>query len=181
LSVGSVPTNEYLITTNVLSQNEASIAFDVSGLSDQYRHLKIVFAARRADAAGTGLASAFLTFNGVTTGTSYAAHWLRGAGSTPTSSALTSRANIFLDNVFVRGTETAGAFSVGVIDILDAFNTNKNKTVRALFGGLTPNENTITIGSGFWASTAAITSITITPDGADLLQDSRFSVYGVTA
>ena len=42
MSAGSVPSSEYLITSTVLTQNEPSITFDVSGLSAQFRHLVLL-------------------------------------------------------------------------------------------------------------------------------------------
>ena len=52
--------------------------------------------------------------------------------------------------------------NVGIVDILDYANTNKNKTVKSIAGS---NNNTsagcIAIESDVWLSTAAITSLTL--------------------
>jgi hypothetical protein len=74
---------------------------------------------------------------------------------------------------------TASAFGAGVIDILDAYSTTKNKTMRTL-NGLSGGEVNIRVGSGLWRNTNAITSVTIfDADSTNLVTGSRFSIYGI--
>jgi hypothetical protein len=108
----------------------------------------------------TSTNSAFrFQFNG-DSGANYDQHTLNGSGSAASATAgvaSTSSIQIF---GFINNTSTTYP-SVGVIDIVDYANTNKNKTVKSLVG---TNNNTSTgsieIDSGTWFSTAAITSIT---------------------
>jgi len=66
--------------------------------------------------------------------------------------------------------------SVGVLDFLDYTDVNKNKTLRYLYGIDRNGSGEVLIGSKFWNSTAAITSITIT---ATIGTNSSFALYGI--
>jgi hypothetical protein len=71
---------------------------------------------------------------------------------------------------------------VGVIDILDAFETTKNKTIRSFGGQVGSGANLILLHSGFWNNTAAISSITLGVNGApQFATGCRFSLYGIKA
>ena len=79
---------------------------------------------------------------------------------------------------------SANVFGVGVIDILDAFNTSKYKTVRFLDGYDNNGSGLVALRSGLWQSTNAITDITVAPEnfgGTTYKQYSTFALYGVKA
>lgn len=180
MSVGNLPSNEYLIQTVLLTQNEPTVTFsnlgDYSGI---YQHLQLVIVAKstRADTDG----SAYLQFNG-DSGTNYNSHYLRGNGSAVESGAYTSSNNngVFLYQGLPGNTNAANSFGGLIIDILDPFKTTKNTTVKALTG-FTGSLNRIFLQSGAWRNTASITSITLDDFYGDFAQYSRFSLYGVTA
>jgi len=177
MSAGIVPSSEYLISTTVLTQNEPSITFDVSAFAGVYKHLQIVYVAR------TGLSDVGdwlnIRFNG--SASAYSAHHLSGNGSNVISGAFTSQSSIYLFRGLTSANGAANAFGCGIIEILDAFNTNKNKTLRSLNGN-SGGYNNVTLNSGLWANTNSISSITLTPyTGNSFIPGSRFSIYGVTA
>jgi hypothetical protein len=145
-----------------------------TSIPSTYKHLQIR-AIGRNDGAPV---DARYTFNS-DTGSNYAFHLLVGNGSTAASYNATSQA-------FLRGApyadQTANIFGAGVTDILDYANTNKYKTVRTLTGmeNNTVNFSQIQFYSGLWQSTAAISSITITPSaGTVWTQYSSFALYGI--
>jgi hypothetical protein len=74
---------------------------------------------------------------------------------------------------------TASAFGGSILDILDAYNTNKNTTTRSLSGMTISGYNRIVLGSGSWRNTAALTSISITDVFSSILAGSSFSLYGI--
>jgi hypothetical protein len=76
-------------------------------------------------------------------------------------------------------TATTGAFSGGVIDILDAYSTTKNKTMRIFCGHAVSGANAIELVSGAFYNTAALASTEIYALTGNLLAGSRFSLYGV--
>jgi hypothetical protein len=140
-----------------------------------YTHLQIRYTAKNTSA----LANMNVTFNGVTS-SNYARHHLAGTNNTISSAAATSAANISLLNAITAST-TADMATGGVIDILDYANSNKNKTLRALYGVADGAASTsfIYLASGFLNSTSAITSITLTASANNFATMSRFSLYGI--
>jgi hypothetical protein len=162
-----------LIQTTILGSTTASVTF--SGLDAYaaiYKHLQIRYTAR----ADVDSQTMFATFNGVT-GTSYAAHRLFGNGSSVTSDAFTSRANLFVGG---NGTTSnvANSFAAGVIDITDFASTTKNTTTRSL-AGLVGTASFAMLHSGLFNNTAAVTSISIFGNTGNLVTGSRFSLYGI--
>ena len=166
-----------LLETQVLASSAASVSFtSLSTYAADYQHLQIRMRAK-TDRTSAAADYCLVNLNG-DTGSNYAVHALRGTGSAVNSFAITSQTRMLM--VRVAGNANADVFGAGVIDILDAFNTSKNKTLRAL-GGET-NLNEITLHSGLYMNTAAITTFAIKPEiGTNFLTGSRFSLYGIKA
>lgn len=151
ISGSKAVTNSYesIATINLSGSNDFSFTSIPSG----YTHLQL-----RGIWKVNGTLN--IQFNGDTT-SNYSRHYLTGGGATPSvsSGADTSQTNI--------GVGYAGGDTIiqsGIIDILDYRSTNKNKTVRFIFG----QEQNSTAGyiwainSGLWRKTPeAITSIRV--------------------
>lgn len=165
-----------LIETQILGSSQANVTFsNLDNFSSSYRHLQLRMTAR--DDRANNVSVLFMRING-DTGTSYASHELGGTGSSVFS--FTNGANqtsITLGNM-VGSTGTTNSFGAFVTDILDAYSTTKNKTVRTL-SGVTGNNNIIELASGSRFNTASITSLTIFGLGSNLTTGSRFSLYGI--
>lgn len=119
------------------------------------------------------------TYNSGTTG--YANHFIKGNGSSATSTAelLGNRINF---GETMGGTGLSNTFGVAIIDILDYTNTNKNKTLRFLQGWDANGSGAVFLESGLWQSTNAITAIYLGPEnfgGASYAQYSQFALYGI--
>ena len=172
---GTMPSNEYLIDTRILTTTTPSITFDnLAQFSGVYRHLYLVSSARGTRNSTED--AMLLRFNG-DSATNYSTHWMEARGSSVTSGSVTSAAGVIID-VVPAATFSANAFSASLTDILDAFSAVKNKTVKSLCGAALP---IISLQSGFWRNTGLITSITVLASNGDLAAGSRFSLYGVTA
>jgi hypothetical protein len=178
MSVGNLPSSEYLIQSYILDTATAVVEFDVTGLGSQFRHLQLIYSARSTH--NGSLEAIFLRFNGVQTA-SYSRHRMRGDGSGINSAANVSQTSILGVGVLAGATIGTNIFAAGIIDILDPFSTNKNTTTRTLDGQVGAS-NWIGLESGAFYSTAAITSITLfSQNSANFVAGSRFSLYGVTA
>lgn len=162
-----------LLETQVLSSSAASVTFSgLSAYAADYKHLQIRMVARADNSAVSN--NAIMQFNG-DTGANYARHALYGSGGSVGSFGLASQ-NWFTIATGAASSQTANAFGAGVIDILDPFETTKNTTARGLSGNPT---DIISLFSGFWNNTAAVTSITLDQQGAaNWVTGSRFSIYG---
>jgi hypothetical protein len=148
---------------------------DFTSIPATYQHLQIRYTAKNTSA----LANMNITFNNVTT-TSYARHHLVGTAYTSAAAGASSASSISLLNAITAST-TANMATGGVIDILDYVNTNKNKTLRAIYGVSDTSNTTSFIysASGFLNSTSAIDRITLTASANNFATMSRFSLYGI--
>lgn len=165
-----------LITSTILSSTSASVTFSNLGTAAAgYKHLQIRATVRDTRNGFSG-SNHYLRLNG-DTGNSYAMHQLYGTGSSVGSGAATSATSIYIGDVPAVG-GTTGAYAAEIIDILDFASTSKYKTVRGLCG-MAQNYNWISLNSGVWMSTNAVTSITIFSNLGNLETGSRFSLYGL--
>lgn len=182
VTFANATTSSYeLIQTVYLTASQSSVTLDVSGLSSDYQHLQIR-ATTRTNRSGADSDPIILRFNS-DSGSNYTRHGLGGYNFGGTnamySNAATSQTSMMLsENMPVAGS-TANAFGAFVTDILDPFETTKNKTVRTL-NGMNAAWSSIEVRSGAWLSTTAVTSITILPlVGTQLAANSRFTIYGI--
>ena len=174
---GGVSAGSYeLIETQILGSNQASVVFSSLGTySSTYKHLQIRLLGRQALAAG-GQGDIYVRFN-ADSSSNYARHFLSGTGAAVSSGA-TASASYALGGVAPYNNETSGSFGASVIDILDAYSTTKNKTIRALSGSHSSNAPLIQLASGHWRDTSSVTSITLSVFDV-WLTASRFSLYGL--
>jgi len=167
-------TNSYeSIATVTLGSAASTISF--SSIPSTYQHLQV-----RGIARGT-LASNEVTirmrFNS-DTGNNYARHILEGDGVTAASYAASS-GNLMALGTVSASTAAASIFGVAVADVLDYKDTNKYKTLRNLSGNDRNGSGAMSLTSGLWMNTNAITGITIFADSGNLDQYSSFALYGI--
>lgn len=175
---GAANSYESIATVTVGAGGSSSISF--SSIPSTYKHLQLR-ALAQTNRATYGRDTVKLQING-DTGTNYAWHEVFGDGASAATNAFTSQTKGEVGEV---GTTTGGAYGAFVTDFLDYTNTNKNKTVRSLFGGdhngtIAGYGGTTGLYSTLWLSTSAITSLTLTPNAGTLFsQYSSFALYGV--
>jgi hypothetical protein len=145
---------------------QTSVTF--SSIPQGYTDLKLVINAR-----GGGVDNQ-LTFNGSTTNDS--SRYLIGTGSSAISGADGS-------NIQLQGTPESGftANTFGNMEIyIPNYTLSNNKSVS--IDSVTENNATTSyqfLGAGLWASSAAITSITVTNSSGPYAANSTFALYGV--
>jgi hypothetical protein len=163
-----------LLESQVLSSAAASVTFSSLGTyASTYQHLQLRILSRSASSNEDYL---YLRFNS-DTGSNYRAHLLEGNGSSVASQSF-SQTELFI-GVEASAQQAANIYGGFVIDILDAFETTKNKTIRSLGGYAT---RSIILSSGLWMNTSATTTLTLKNSSvSNLAAGSRFSLYGVKA
>ena len=175
---GHLSTNSFesIATVTVGLGGQSSISF--TSIPSTYKHLQIRGIARSNRAAVVN-DSLHIQFNS-DTGSNYTDHYLIGDGSTASANSEVTITNISLYRITGAGAG-ASTFGVSVIDILDYQNTNKYKTVRALTGDDNNGDGRISLGSGLWSSTSAVTGITLFPNNgsSSFVQYSSFALYGI--
>jgi hypothetical protein len=116
-----------------------------------------------------------ISLNGSTTG--FTGRYLNGNGASPSSGSGFPRLVI----EYSGASSTANTFGNG-----EMYFPNYTSANFKSYSGDSVSENNATtayanISAGLWSSTAAITSITFTPNTGQLVQHSTFSLYGVSA
>jgi len=173
---GGVAANSFdLLETTILTTTTATITFSNLNSYSAYKHLQIR-AVMKDDAGSANLNRVDMRFNS-DTGSNYTYHYLNGNGTVMESAAATSQTRLQFFDVIAGGSDTY-TYGAIVIDILDFSNTSKNSTVRSLGGGIAGSERDISLASGAWLNTAAITSISIFGN-FNYASGSRFSLYGI--
>lgn len=158
------------IATATGTGSSGTITF--SSIPSTYKHLQIRMN-WTASVSGNGL---LLEING-NSGANYDNHWLRGNGSAASASYSINTPYNFLPTV-INGSDTT--YSTGsIVDIHDYSSETKNKTIRS-FGGVDKNgSGEVTLLSGLFRSTSAITSLQIYMSSGTFSSGSVFSLYGI--
>lgn len=160
-----------------LGSSTASVTFTNLGQYSDFQHLQIRYVVRSS--ISDVVDELFIYFNG-DTGSNYSNHYLRSNGSSITSNANSSYGKLYdWGNTITGNTAPANSFGVGVMDILDPFETSKYTTVRTLGGSPYSNAGYIALNSGLWQNTSAITTMEFDLPTSAFLAGSRFSLYGL--
>ena len=173
---GGAASDYELIETQILGSSTPSVTFSSLGTySSTYKHLQIRYIVRNSNASDE--IALRLRLNGDATTANYTFHQLAGTGSSVVSTGNTNQGFLALTNQ-PGSTSAANIFHPGIVDVLDAFSTTKNKTSRNI-GGFAGSVRNISIYSGVWLSTASITSMEISTATGTFVAGSRFSLYGI--
>ena len=172
LSTGAPPvapsSYESIATVSVGSGGSSSI--DFTSIPATYKHLQL----RYLDLSTSSAGDMRVQVN-ADTGNSYSRHFLYGTGAAAASGGVSTT-----DYMLVGQSGGSTYPSVGVIDILDYADTNKNKTLRTLSGyDVNGSGGYILLISGAYYSTSAISSIKIFISGNSFNQYSSFALYGI--
>jgi hypothetical protein len=168
-----------LLATEILTSSQASVTFASLGTyAADYQHLQIRGVSRTS--FGYPSDNIRIRINGQTA--TYAFHILQVYGDNSLNAGAGANSNGSLIAPTTGGTATSNVFGAQVIDLLDPFVSNKNRTFRG-FGGHaqgSTNNNNVGLQSGARFSTDSITAIELSPwAGANLVTGSRFSLYGI--
>lgn len=145
-----------------------------------FTHLQIRIVGRNGN-AGTEFGNIDVRFNN-DSAANYSDHYFYGDGSTKAANAnVTSRTLIGITANPCNSLQS-NSFGASIIDILDYKDTNKYKTVRAIWGGDFNGSGQSGITSGNWRSTSAITRIDlISYGGTTFNSNAKISLYGIKA
>jgi hypothetical protein len=158
-----------------------------SSIPSTYKHLQLrVLLRGNYGSAGSFGDYAFLTFNS-DTASNYSDHCLLGNGSTVDALGAANTTSISRYSInYCFGTSISSSiFGATILDILDYSSTTKNKTVKSLSGvnfNTSSTDQVVTLASGLWRNTDAITSLNIFVDGgagAGVATGTVFSLYGI--
>lgn len=161
---------ESIATVTVGAGGASDVTF--SSIASTYQHLQIRYLMRN----GSTTTSRMRVQLNSDTGSNYAIHLLEGDGSVAAAAAGASQSNT------LGSASTASSFVGfvgGVIDVLDYANTNKNTTLRSLSGHDRNGAGDISLWSGLWINTAAVTTVRLFIPTFTFGQYSHFALYGI--
>ena len=150
-----------------------------SSIPSTYVALQLRYIAKDNSVAD-GQVSLTMTFNS-DTGANYAYHELRGTGTTALADGAATQNNISIRGSCFREATSTSTMGVALLDIHDYASATKNKTVKYFAGVDTNNAapgGRISLGSGLWINTNAITTISITTV-SNFSTTSQFALYGI--
>lgn len=161
------------IAGQTLGSNTTGLAF--TSIPQTFTHLQLRLFGKITSATG----APSIYFNGVSSGTSYAYHALRGDGASTSSYGYTSQP--YMSDVISPATPYNNSnWTATIIDVLDYTNTNKNKTLRMLSGVDNNGSGMVELYSGLWINTAAITQFDMF-NGYTWAAGTRADLYGITS
>lgn len=178
----NVPGNYYSIASTNLSSSSSTISF--TSIPSTFDHLQI-----RGSLRGTVSGSqqtAAIRLNG-DSGSNYSAHTLISKNNTPVSYQ-TGPFTMMEFYEIPGGGQASNVFGNVIIDILDYKNTNKNTVIKTTYAW---DNNTTSVGgtlsatvslfSGLWLNTAAVTSITLIEQSGtnSYATNTTWSLYGI--
>ena len=164
-----------LISEVVTSGSQTSVTF--SSIAATYRDLIVVSRGRGTTVANS--TAVLLRFNG-DTGSNYDYETISGAGTTATVAEALAQTSIRFGNM---AAASAGASIADVSEVVigDYRGTTFQKSVVSRYG-IKIGTSTGNIGhstlSGWWRSTAAITSVVVFPSAGGFVNGSVVSLYG---
>ena len=168
---------ESISTVTVGAGGAASVSF--SSIPSTYTHLQVRYIVRTS-AAAPGPEGDLVIVYGTPHASNGYSHMLYGNGSSATSINSGGLGYSQFASYTSSSTQTASAFGVGILDVLDYTNTNKLKTWRTLGGWDANGSGLVTFASGIQNDTSALTAITFaTNSGNSFAQYSSFALYGI--
>lgn len=146
--------------------------------SGDYQHLQIRVLYRSARANDIDGVNLRLNSD---SGANYTRHKLTGDGTGLSSDGFTGLTN-FDCGGGAADNENSGVFSPHLIDLLDAFSTAKNTTIRGFSGVFAETGSARTLvqyNTGAYLSNSAVNAVQIFAASGNLLAGSRVSLYGI--
>ena len=161
-----------LIESTTLASAQSSVTIGSGGTIPQTYTDLVLKLSVRGTKTGTG-EGLFMAINGVTTNRNW--RWMYGTGSA-TGSGSGSDSMI--------GNMTASSSTSNTFSSIDIYIPNYRSGYNKSFTTETVDENNatsafMTVLAGLWSSTAAITSLTFTPEANNFDIGSSFYLYGV--
>lgn len=168
-------TTYQLISSNTLTTTASSVTF--SAIPSTYTDLVLKGSVRTANASNNG--NFLLTFNGDTS-TVYSFTAVYGSGSVAASERASALSNVNEAEVAVGDSATANSFSS-----YETYIPNYTVSQFKPFSGIGMQERNSATAvymysvANLWRNNAAITSITLTANGANFMASTSFYLYGI--
>ena len=178
-AIGSAPAGGGGSFESIATVNATGSSVTFSSIPSGFQHLQIRGIYRDSSTSSTQEAPLFVQFNG-DGGNNYSQHYMRGNGSSATAVGNASQSWIRIDGAGM--VSTSGNFGASIIDVHNYRSTSQNKTLRAIAGSdanISQTNYMISLSSGCWFNTTAVTSITLFAGNGGFVSGSTFALYGI--
>ena len=178
--IGVTPSTTAFESIATATGTGSSGVITFSSIPSTYKSLQIRYMSKDTNASN-GVLNPRIRFNS-DTGNNYAYHALRGDGASATTNAGASYSGVLIMGSSLREASASSIMGVALVDILDYASATKNKTVIYISGVDTNGGavgQRISLGSGLWINTDAVTSISINANVNNFTTTSTFALYGV--
>jgi hypothetical protein len=179
----ATPSSYESIATLTSSGSDSLLTF--TSIPATYKSLQIRAITKDTSTTSYGPTSAFVSLRFNSTASGYMNHSLYGNGSSALAYAgATSNSIMELPGSYMpSGASYTNMFAAFILDIHDYASTTKNKTVRMITGndanGNGTTNSVVSLNSGLWNNTAAITSIGFYSAAANFAAGTTFALYGI--
>jgi hypothetical protein len=164
-----------------IASGGATASLDFTSISGSYRHLELRMMLRGLVAATQ--AGLYLRFNN-DSGANYSCSRIYGQGSGAVSDSFDGQTSMQNICHLCGSTATASVFASGTIVVPHYANTGFHKMVEARSSGWTSTSGSTFVVSmanaGKWASTAAVSRITLLPSSGNFADGSIATLYGIS-
>jgi hypothetical protein len=168
-----VPSDFESIATVIVTSAQPTITF--SSITNTYKHLQFRILWNKA----VGDQSMFITYNGVSTGTSYNYRRMIGFGNAVAqgfSSTPQAKWETFYDG---NNGSSSTYEKVGILTILDYANTNKTRVSNLHWGADYNGSGAVSMESCLFNSTTALSSVSFAPFSTNFAVGTQISLYGM--
>jgi hypothetical protein len=165
------------IETVYLEADAANITFSSLG---SYKDLQVVMSAH-STYSGSGYHDIYIEFNG-SSGSDYASHAFYVYNDTSVSlNKYTGLSSINAGGLTAGPLSDASLYAPTTVNIYDYLSTNKNTALNSMTGieDDYQGNSKVQFAGAVWNSTAALTSIKLTPSSASFLRGTTMSLYGI--
>jgi hypothetical protein len=162
------------IATEIVTSARSTITF--SSITSAYKHLEFRILWNKA----VGDQSMFITYNGVSTGTSYTYRRMIGFGATSTASGYWIASQPKWETFYDGNNGGSSTYEkVGLLTILDYANTNKTRVSNLHWGADYNGSGAVAMESCLFNSTTALSSVSFTPYSTNFAVGTQISLYGI--
>ena len=167
--------NTYTLISSVTVGSGGAATMSFSSIPSTYTDLVLYTSLRSTTTGNANDRAAIVTFNG--SSTNYSARRLYAYDGTTTGSDTSSGIDIY----YTGTTGTTSTFSNDLVYITNyAGSSNKSISVDNASEQNSATKNWLALYAWLWSDSAAITSITLTPDAGNFAQYSTAYLYGIT-
>jgi hypothetical protein len=159
---------------SIASGTPTGSSFDFTSIPSTYKHLQVRINGRLTS-TGSPSSGFVMKINADSTAANYRYHYLQSNGATVSAFSDINQFDLYS---LPTADAASNIFGTVIIDIIDYASTTKNKTLRWSIGNDRNGAGTMSLGSGLYISTVALSEINFSTS-SNFASGTVFSLYGI--